>query len=95
MPRYLTDIEVLTSTTPKLAVNIAIYPNPTASYLQIDIDPGQYELRLHSVNGQLVKSQILNTPQTQLSIADLPQGIYLLTIFNEKGILTEKIQVVR
>ena len=69
---------------------VALYPNPTNSYLYISATNWPIEIRLFSIHGiEIMKEKIWCNP---LNISDVPQAVYILTISkNEKLLLNKKI----
>jgi hypothetical protein len=74
------------------------YPNPTAGELVIHLN-GQQQftaLQLTDLTGRVVRSeQGLNTNHRELSLTDLANGMYTLTITTEDGVVNRKIEVLR
>lgn len=69
---------------------INIYPNPTSDFLFIEADTNIKHLKLYAITGQLKWSS--DKPiQSKIDIRDLANGIYILEIKTELGILTKKI----
>ncbi|MDJ0367633.1 T9SS type A sorting domain-containing protein [Hymenobacter sp. H14-R3] len=72
------------ATVSRLAAQVAVYPNPTADVLTLDLSglaASACQVRLCSLLGQLVLSQTLAGGQAQpLSLAGLPAGTYLLEV---------------
>lgn len=60
--------------------NISIYPNPSNTFINIDCKNGY---QIYSSTGQMVKQS--NRPTTQINIADLPTGLYILRTDNKIG----------
>lgn len=77
----------LTSTSDVAAQDFTVFPNPTTGQLNIrglEALGDGYDIRIHSAVGQLVKAQPL-TPQ--LSIAELPSGIYVLEVVSGQEVI--------
>jgi YD repeat-containing protein len=74
------------------------YPNPTDGQLTVHLN-GQQQfsaLQLIDLTGRVVRSeQGLNTNHRELSLVDLANGIYTLTITTEDGVVNRKIEVMR
>ncbi len=67
-----------------------IYPNPAQSHLFIKADKPLF-CKLFTADGKL----ILETTETVLNLSDLPDGLYLVTLTDEKSInITEKIVLI-
>lgn len=85
---YVTNIEKL-GTNEK---NVKIYPNPVSDKLNIAIDLKQTEtaiLEILDITGQLQYSHILNGNNhiTEISIADLSQGMYIYKVICDNSII--------
>lgn len=78
-----------------------VYPNPTEDKLEMEFSLSaslQLGAGLYNVNGQLLKKLFTNhfyekgTNSYVCSIAELPQGIYLLVVESNKGdVITKRI----
>ncbi|MBL7813437.1 MAG: T9SS type A sorting domain-containing protein [Saprospiraceae bacterium] len=60
----------------------SVSPNPVSSVFTLQIEPQvlntEYELKLFNTVGQCVKSISLDTPQYQMNISDIANGVYFL-----------------
>ena len=74
------------------SISVSCYPNPATDYLKIEgINPS--EVQIYNTLGQMVN---VNYGTSEISVRDLPQGIYLLHITDVKGsTFTSRIIVVR
>lgn len=83
------------STDEFLASNWSVYPNPTKDLVTISATTYTISsIEMTDLNGRIIKSNTLNNvSETQLNIADLSQGVYLLKITSDKGITTKKLVV--
>ncbi len=78
-----------------------IQPNPISDYLQVSFNLNysqQLSISLHDVTGKqvsLLSQQVYNpgNQQLNLSVNEVPDGIYFLQMQSEKGIWTEKIVI--
>ncbi|MDD4847318.1 MAG: T9SS type A sorting domain-containing protein [Bacteroidales bacterium] len=73
-------------------VNVKIYPNPTADWLQISVSDVIQSLEVVNVLGQ----QMMNVPMStnkdvQISLKSLPAGIYFLNLKGDNFIKTERV----
>jgi hypothetical protein len=86
-----TDISFLFSTTVGLPettkVETGVYPNPVKDVMFIEFEkPMSGELTLLNVQGQIVARQnIDNTNRIQLSVSQLPEGIYVYRFTDHSG----------
>jgi cytochrome c peroxidase len=62
-------------------VNLAVYPNPASSILNIEINQQLHEevnMKLLNVAGQLISQHRFSDNRKQLNVQELPAGIYFL-----------------
>ena len=73
-------------------VRLNIFPNPASSKLNVSIDDLQNNtvFKVYNVMGKLVMQQQANKTVTELNIAKLPAGIYLLNVNDTKGVRSMK-----
>ncbi len=70
------------------AAGISIYPNPVDEVLYIDILENKFSVELYNNYGQ----QVLQTQdKREISVSDLPNGIYMLKITTKQGVYSHKI----
>lgn len=63
----------------KISANI--YPNPTADFLNIEMEEmGEATLRIYSVNGSLLKEEVLTGSHNSINVNALGNGNYFYTI---------------
>ncbi|MBP1676358.1 MAG: hypothetical protein H6Q20_917 [Bacteroidetes bacterium] len=68
-------------------VPLSIYPNPAKEYITVDMSKeyNKFRISISSVQGQLIRIvDVADCRLAKVSLSDLPQGIYLLTIVTEK-----------
>lgn len=84
--------EVIGQTKSDLA--ILAFPNPTTSVINLKstVNNSIKSIKLFTMTGSLILSkENINSPQFSLSLNNAIQGIYILKIFTEKGIVVKKI----
>ena len=65
--------------------NLSVYPNPAHDLIHINVEThGRVSLQMFNTLGQCVISQTIDT-SSDISIADLPTGIYLIQILQDNG----------
>jgi hypothetical protein len=72
---------------------INLYPNP--SNYQFTLDNGQElmkEVFLYDVMGRKVQHLPVNAPSTTVDVSDLPNGMYVVKIITDEGIMIRKMQ---
>lgn len=74
--------------------SLNIYPNPAKDVINIQFtamdNNSNYNLRLYSVHGQLVKEQMINGSQQAMNVEQLSPGIYLMSVFNNNELITNQ-----
>ena len=71
-------------------LDISIYPNPTRGILNIE---GLHQEAIGSVfnmNGQMIKSTIINEEKDEISVSELPSGMYILKLSTDKGMVVKR-----
>lgn len=66
---------------------ISVYPNPTNDNVTIQMDGTLNKVQIFNTIGELMKEET----NSNFSIAELPNGIYLLTILTSKGTSNQRI----
>jgi len=80
-----------TSTDEITAASINVYPNPAKSFININTDILQFsEIRLMNSQSQLVQT----IRSKQVTLDDMPSGMYFLQFIKDEVIYTEKIMVI-
>lgn len=77
-----------------LASKFSISPNPSTNQVNISssIDALIDGIEITDLNGRIVASEKRNgVSETQITIGDLSQGVYLMKISSDKGIATKKV----
>lgn len=75
-----------------------VYPNPAATYFIVyNYTPGSRTLELIDLHGKTIRKRTSNAVATRIETGDIPNGLYILRIIDNKGKLvkTEKIVVQR
>lgn len=79
---------VLGSTEQPVKIDLAVFPNPTADFLNITLgQPVRGTVELFDMNGHKLSSQPLDGQFAQLNISAHPQGTLLLVVNDQKGSL--------
>jgi hypothetical protein len=72
--------------------NISIYPNPTSGISNVDGISG-FDCKIYALNGQLVQS--MSGCEGSIDLSNLSRGLYLVKLFNSKGIEMGDVKVVK
>ncbi len=89
---YISNCITTGLTDSEVSKNIRIYPNPAAGAVNIAIDGGiLLEVKIYNSAGALVLVKQFNRNKAELDIHTLPEGLYLLNLKTDKGIITRNI----
>lgn len=67
---------------------IAVSPNPTQDFIRFETDKKVTEISFYNTSGTLVKTEINNT--NEVNVSNLTIGMYLIQIQTENGLLMSK-----
>jgi hypothetical protein len=81
---------VITPVEPVPTLNVAVYPNPTPGVIQWD-NHSIKQIDIFSLQGINVRTLYPTAGQTEASLADLPEGMYILRISDGTRTKTQKI----
>lgn len=74
-----------------LADAFSVYPNPTKDIVNVSsYDYSINTIQITDMNGRIVKKVSNNSNETQISLSDLSQGVYLMKITSNEGVSTTK-----
>ena len=74
------------------SMGISVYPNPVDNYVTIETGVADlYAVRITSLNGQLVFSELMEGDALQLDLSFLKKGFYILTISSRDFVTSRKI----
>lgn len=71
-----------TSTNQTLKNSIQIYPNPSINELHIQSEKEITNYTIYSYTGQILQTTVINATQTDINIASLPIGNYIIQFHN-------------
>jgi photosystem II stability/assembly factor-like uncharacterized protein len=71
-----------------------VYPNPVADVLHVDVPfEGTSNIRLYNMQGKMMFNTTSNSKENEISVGNIPMGLYLLEV-NAKGLhYTYKVQI--
>lgn len=75
------------------ASNLSVYPNPTKNiiYINNNLNAVVNSIEMSDLNGRVVKTQIINAAEGQVSISDLSAGVYMMKVITDQGTATKKV----
>ncbi|MCB0490552.1 MAG: T9SS type A sorting domain-containing protein [Cyclobacteriaceae bacterium] len=74
------------------------YPNPTADYVLVDVDPTNYDVSLRNSNGLMVSgnfSQQEFNGRLRLNLESLQSGVYVLQLVNHESLVRSQFRVIK
>jgi hypothetical protein len=92
--RFVTKINCATGIdkVPPPVIPVVLFPNPTSGPLTISI-AGLKTIVITNLNGQICKT--VKTMEQTISVSELPDGEYLVSIFSEDGKLLAREKIIR
>ena len=67
-----------------------MYPNPASDYIGISSDENIEKILISNTFGQLVYELEIQSNSSRIDVSFLENGLYLISIFSDKGVVTEK-----
>jgi hypothetical protein len=75
-----------------LMKQIEIFPNPTASFININADlDGRKEMQVLNISGQIAMKDSFYAKKKTIDLSELPTGFYFIRITTKDGTLTQRI----
>lgn len=74
------------NTEDEFASAVNVYPNPTDGVITLNIPSGSgtYRVNILDYSGKLLYNLVLNASEQQISLHDLPTGVYLLNVVDQQ-----------
>jgi hypothetical protein len=90
-------VNLTSSVTPTADFALTVFPNPAKEQLNIRTENAQIEtVSMFNINGQLVKQMNnVNANLQNISVAELPQGVYMLQVRTDKGVENRRVVVAK
>jgi len=77
---------------PEPASYLQCYPNPTTGMLELEVPESDlYLIEISSLTGKLIHSQNMQGRKSTLDLSAFPEGIYFVTVKNDRYIETRKV----
>lgn len=70
--------------------NIRIFPNPTSDFITINAPKHGLNIQLFDLSGRIILEEKTKTNNHQISVSNLPAGIYIIRLQSENKILVHK-----
>src|SRR5690554_3919650 len=75
-------------------VSFAIYPNPSSGIINVESNVIANDIKIYSMTGKLLHSQLLNDIRSTVNISSLTRGIYIAHISLSNG-TTQKAKLIK
>lgn len=75
--------------------NVTVYPNPAYNYINVNATSNINNVEVYTIAGQKVGDFTANGTQTVISTANLSNGMYMMRINTENGVINKKFSVAR
>jgi len=72
----------------EIAKQLQIFPNPAQTEIFVNSDVQIEKIEIYSITGDLLRFE--NNFKGKISVSDLAQGIYLLKVYTDKGVVYSK-----
>ncbi|MCK5136818.1 MAG: T9SS type A sorting domain-containing protein [Bacteroidales bacterium] len=83
---WFNDVALGIDQQPILFQEVSFYPNPVSDIMYIDNKVDMQEIRINNILGQqVVRMRLDNSRSYQLNTSELVKGIYILSVYGEKG----------
>ena len=69
---------------------LTVYPNPTNDNITIEAALHS-KIEIMNIEGQILKSFLANDNATQIDLSNLPDGVYIIKAYSDKGISIQKL----
>jgi hypothetical protein len=69
-----------------------IFPNPSSDYITLKLSQNttKASIKIYNLLGEIKYTSIISSPETNIDIADLAKGIYVVEVATEKNVMREK-----
>ena len=76
----------------QINVGFSVYPNPVQDILNVDFAGFEKgKLSIINLQGEVVLTSAVSKNSHQIDLSQYPQGVYLISIYNEQGRFTKKV----
>jgi hypothetical protein len=76
-------------------VNVGVYPNPAKEKLIVKGDLQNSDLKLYRSDGRMVFSCEMGSNEKIIDLTGFTEGLYILNVETDKGIITRKVSIIR
>ena len=79
-------------------LSLNIFPNPAMNEVNISLENylgGDFDLKLYNSIGELILVQKINSNLKRIDTKEIPNGVYTISISNEKNTIVKKLMIVK
>ena len=73
---------------------VKVYPNPTKHFVTVEAE-NMTEVSVYNLLGQCVMQKVAEESQTTIDLQNVSEGLYLLRVKTENGIISKRIAIER
>ena len=73
----------------------SIYPNPATDVLNVNANSNIQSVEIMNIMGQAIQTINVNDMNTQINTSSLSNGVYMLRVTTENGVINQKFTVAR
>lgn len=70
---------------------ISVFPNPTTDLIYINSPEKISNIAIYDIAGRMVQQEVIDRYQYELSLRELPTGLYFLRLETHRGLFTHKV----
>ena len=74
----------------KVEFSYEMYPNPVTNNLTVNGISDVNRIDIYDISGKVVKTIMVSGERVNINVSDLNSGVYLINLYNEKGVQTGK-----
>lgn len=84
-------LQVVSSVSDLEKPNVSIFPNPTASFIQLTTDQIMDKVEIYNLTGQLVMREITHNNNVRMDVSGLTKGAYIVKAFTGLSVSSHKL----
>ncbi|GJM32274.1 MAG: hypothetical protein DHS20C18_12750 [Saprospiraceae bacterium] len=78
---------------------LKLSPNPVNDFLKVHLNGQQTfeQIVIHNISGQqrFNSGSLIPVNENQVDVSQLPEGLYILSVYTEKGLINKKFEIIR
>ena len=90
MDNFITQDQATFTRSPKLDLDLNVFPNPTSDFLNFNWGKQQGIVQVVDLQGRILVEQVLQKGNNQIAVNQLVRGLYYLQFLTEKGTASKR-----